>query len=114
MKANLCGGSHELKLPIGGLDEIARVEPKIYRLAQRLVSGDWELRELRAILAAGLKWGKSTLEADEVIEKEGLTRATETALALMLEVMDPLAAIAEDDDAGKLKESLKDSAPDPS
>lgn len=113
MKANLCGGSHELKLPIGGLDEVARVEPKLYRLAQRFVAGDWELAEIRAVVGAGLKWGKSQLTADEVIEKEGLARAVEVSLGLMMEVMDPLANV-EDDSAGKSAENLKDSASAPS
>lgn len=83
IEADCCGGTHTLAMPIGGLEDVAKVNPYPVEVWQGLVLGVWKLDELRAVLKAGCKWGKASVTADQIIETEGLTRAAKIAADLM-------------------------------
>lgn len=83
MTAVVGGRDVSFAMPIGALEEVAEVNPRLGELRGVLVAGVWELRELKAVLAAGLKWGGSDATVSEVIEAEGLAGAARIAADLM-------------------------------
>jgi hypothetical protein len=87
------GAKQLLSLPIGGLEEIAKVNPQIEELWQALGTTLYRLDELQAVLGAALKWGGSRLTAGDVIETAGVKRAR-------LMARDVLGAAIRDDDRG--------------
>jgi len=76
------------RLPIGGLERIAEVNPAIEEVRDSFwVQGPsgsrvWHLRELRAVLDAGAEYGDG-MRSDEVVEAIGLDAARDLALRLM-------------------------------
>jgi len=78
-----CGGVHTLALPIGGLEEVAKVNPYPVEVWQGLTLGVWKLDELRAVLKAGCKWGRAAVTAEQIIEDVGLKAAAKMAADLM-------------------------------
>lgn len=52
-------GDVRLRLPLGGLEDIAEVNPQLAEMAIGLTQGLWNLDEVKAVLGAGLKWAES-------------------------------------------------------
>jgi len=79
------GERHTLALPIGGLEEIARVNPFLFEVAEALAHPRRPVKfdELTAVLRAGAKWGGKTITADRIVEAVGLSEAAKIALRLM-------------------------------
>lgn len=77
------GERHTLALPIAGLEDVSKVNPYLTEVYGSLAMKVWKLDELRAVLRAGLKYGKSSLSADALIESEGLDKSRMIALDLM-------------------------------
>lgn len=94
IEAQIGGETHKLALPIGGLEEVAKVNPYPVEVWEGLHRRIYRLDELIAVLRAGLKYGGSSLKAEAVIEGEGIARAAEIARDLM--------AAAFADDSGNL------------
>lgn len=83
MRVNLMGGEFDLALPIGALEDIARVQPKLEQLYLRVASGDWTLQELRAVMEAALKWSDAPgVTFAGLVEYEGLARIRIVAVQL--------------------------------
>lgn len=79
-KYGLARTAYALELPLGALEEIAEVNPRIYEIYIAMHSAAWELRELTAVLRAGLNAaGHEGLEVGEVIEGLGVQPSLELA-----------------------------------
>jgi len=74
--------------PIGALEEIAREEPRLQVLLDRLSNGGAQLGEVRAVLDATLKASGSKVTSAMIIEKDGLLRATEIAALVLYKAFD--------------------------
>ena len=79
-----CGGRFTLAMPIGFIDDVARHEPELQQIIVRLSTGHWTPRDLRVVIDTAAKWGKAKITADEIMVTEGITRAIEIALDVML------------------------------
>ncbi len=90
------GREVSLKITLGALEQIAKVNPRIGELQAALsMKPTFELDELKVVIAAGLKAAEETTSAREVIEAMGLTPARNLALRLLNE--------ADRDDSGNSK-----------
>ncbi|MEO1602253.1 MAG: hypothetical protein AAFU49_17655 [Pseudomonadota bacterium] len=69
-------------MPIGGLEDVAKVNPYPEELMVALQIGKYRLDEVKAVLEAGCVWGKAEVTAGEPIEGLGIKRAAEEALKL--------------------------------
>jgi len=84
------GAKHTLALPLGALEDIAKVNPVIEQLWQAFTLSVYQVDELVAVLAAGLKYGGSELTVEELIDEVGVKQAAAFAA-------DALAAAIRDD-----------------
>jgi hypothetical protein len=83
MRFNLMGGEHELALPIGALEDIARTQPQLEKLYIRIVGGEWTLGEIRAVIDAAIKWSSAPgLTFAGLVDYEGLARVKMVAVEL--------------------------------
>lgn len=84
----IAGRRVAFRLPIGGLERIAEVNPAIEEVRDSFYhkgptgSRVWHLRELVAVLNAGAEYGDG-VGADAVIEAIGLDGARDLALRMM-------------------------------
>lgn len=93
MKINMMGGEHDLSLPFGAQEDIARVNPRLQKLYESFFDGSWTMQELRAIIEAAIKWSDAkSLTFAALVEYEGLARMREIAFDLFAD-----AWISEDD-----------------
>jgi len=85
-----------LSMPIAGLEEVGKVNPypeelwNAFRgLPQLLADGtikvvrQYRVDELKAVLAAALKWGGNSMTAEELIDAIGVTPAADLAEQVM-------------------------------
>lgn len=90
VRLTLAGEERLLACPLGAIEEIARVEPKLRQALDDLANGTWSFRLVRVVLSATLRAGHAAdgrsgdpLTADQVIEADGLaTAALAARLAL--------------------------------
>lgn len=91
MDVNILGGRHDLRLPLGALEEIARVEPRPALLLRRFGMGEWSLQELRAIWDAAIKWSPApSLDFETLYEREKMSRLVAVAGELLLDAFETL------------------------
>ena len=79
----LDGKTHKLAMPIGALEDVAKVNPYPVEVAISLAAGKYRLDELQAVLRAGCTWGNAETDATRIIEGEGLKTAARIASDLM-------------------------------
>lgn len=76
---NLCGGRHPVAVPIGFLEDVARIEPRLWQLYRRICRGeggvsDATLGEVRGVVEAALRHGGARIGVREIAEYEGIER----------------------------------------
>lgn len=103
IEVEIGGERHTLALPIGGLEEVARVNPYLFEVAQAFERGVWKFDELMAVLRAGCKHGGAKITPDKIVESFGLSEASKIALRLM--------AAAFADDSGNSDAAARSEAP---
>lgn len=74
-----CGHVHATAMTVEALAEIERHDPFFGKLIYRIADGTWSIGDLRTVLGAGLRAGGAAVSAQDVIDAEGLTRASEIA-----------------------------------
>lgn len=82
------GEEHQLALPIGALEEIAQINPRLEEVYMALkvdVGGArvYHWQELVAVLKAGVKWGKAKTSHGAIIEALGVRPAADLAARLL-------------------------------
>ncbi len=78
------GGEVSLAMPIGALEEVAKHNPRLGELCEKLASADrWTLADINTVLDVGLIAADGTRTARELIEHEGAARMAGTASALL-------------------------------
>lgn len=82
VRLTLAGEERLLACPLGAIEEIARVEPKLRQALDDLANGTWSFRLVRVVLSVTLRAGHEAegrsgdpLTADQVIEEDGLAAA---------------------------------------
>lgn len=70
---NLCGVETKLAMPIGALEKVAVINPRLMLLWHSFVeTHSWQYGEIEAIINAGLEAGGSTLRFKHVYDRHGL------------------------------------------
>jgi len=103
LMVEISGAEHRLALPLGGIEDIAKVNQAVGEVAQALQLGIWRMDELRAVWTAGIKYGGSSLKFEDAYEALGLKGCGEIARDLVLKAF-------EDDSPKKNSEAEKVSA----
>ena len=86
MIVNVMGGEVRLELPIGAIEDIARVNPRLEALYRGIIKGDWTLAEVRAVIDAAARHSDvPQVSFDGVAAYEGLGAAKVLAAALFEE-----------------------------
>lgn len=88
VQVTIGGEEHTLALPIGGIEEVAKVNPQVEEVWQALHftlnnTRVYRLDELKAVLTAGCKWGKAKVKPEQIIEELGVRPAADVAAELM-------------------------------
>ena len=77
------GRKVRLSMPLGGLEQVAKVNPAIAEVAIGLAASSWRLDELIAVLQAGLDHGDKSMTAQELIAALKLHGSVKAAIDLM-------------------------------
>lgn len=72
MALKINGDNHVMRLTLGALAELETTlqEPSLVALVERFEGNQYSSRDVLALLAAGLKGGKSTLCGDDLMHAE--------------------------------------------
>ena len=88
LSVDIGGAAYRLALPLGGIEDIAKVNPAVGEVAQALQLGIWRMDELKAVWTAGIKYGGSDLKFDDAYEALGLTGCGNVASNLLLKAFE--------------------------
>ena len=103
MTVDIGGAECRLALPLGGIEDIAKVNQAVGEVAQALQLGIWRMEELKAVWTAGIKYGGSGLKFEDAYESLGLKGCGDIARDLLMKAF-------EDDSPKKNSEAEKVSA----
>ena len=89
MTVDIGGAECRLALPLGGIEDIAKVNQAVGEVAQALQLGIWQLAELKAVWTAGLKYGGGgSVTFDDAYEALGLKGCGEVARDLLMKAFE--------------------------
>ena len=88
LSVDIGGAECRLALPLGGIEDIAKINPAVGEVAQALQLGIWQLAELKAVWTAGLKYGGGSVTFDDAYESLGLKGCGEVARDLLMKAFD--------------------------
>lgn len=79
------GKRHRLACPIGFIEDVAKIDPRLGELAVRMAQNKWSHDEVTGILESGIRHGECDLTVAGLYDEKGLAECVMLATQLLVE-----------------------------